>query len=271
MNRKDRLLRNLGGAVRKAGDERFTEPFFDGPTQAEMRTPIVMPERLVRAMLLAEVDRLSASQDEAERFFSHFFDPSLGDDATERNAYVENYLANPPRVVLGYPRTTGSWPCYSIVLTSDEEAEEHSAVANYAGTTLPDESPPGGQDQDYEGGLWNQVLSIYVYAQNPDECLYLYHLAKFVLYGGQDVLQGAGIIAPTFAGGELNPEEMYLPDNVFARVMTVRFSVMQTVPKLLRHRDGRRLRLGGIFRSDVVVDGLRGSVRTYDAGADDGE
>lgn len=265
MNRKERVLRNLGGAVKAEGDKRFTEPFFDGPTAAEQRTSIVLPERLVRAVLKAEVDRLSKDETEVRRFFSHFFDPTLGDPESEREAYVSNFMAAPPRVVLGYPRTTGDLPVFAIVMSLDEEADERG-LAKYAGTTLPDENPPGGEDQDYEGGIFNQVLSIYVIAQNPDQCIYLYHFAKFALYGGRETLECGGLIDPSYSGGELNPQEVYLPDNAFGRVLTIRFGVMQTIPKLLRYRDGRRLRLAGIFRNDVVVNGLRGGVKTYTEG-----
>lgn len=262
-NRKERLLRNLGRAPEAAGDERFTEPFFDGPAQTEMRTSIVLPERLIKTLLLAEVTRLSENEDECRRFFSHFFDPSLGDDVTERESYVRSLTNDPPRVVLGYPRSTGTWPCFAVVNTQDEEADDR-ALAKYFGETLSGESVR--DDAEYEGGFFDQSVSVFVYATNPDQALLLYYLAKFILFGGRDVLTQAGLIDPSYHGGELNAEEMFLPANVFARVLAIKFLVTQTIPKLLRYRDGRRLRVGGIFREDVVVDGQRGGVKTYEPG-----
>lgn len=259
MNRKERLLNNLGGNVAQ-DDKRFSEPFFDGPKAAEIRTSIVLPERLIRALLKSEVDRLLADEDELRRFFSHFFDPTLPEDEVEREAYVSNFRTNPPRVVLGYPRTTGSFPVFAIVLNTDEEADERF-LAKYMGTTLPEENPPGGNDQNYEGSFFNQNISVYIMAQNPDQTIYLYHLAKFILFGGREALECAGLIDPSYSGGELSPNEMYLPDNVFGRVLTINFKVGQSIPKLLSYRDGRRLKVSGIFLSDTVVNGLRGGVK----------
>lgn len=268
MNRKERLKRNLGGTA-QGTDPRFNTQFFDGPQAAEIRTTIALPERLLRAVLLYEVERLMAPANvtELRRFFSHFFDPTTSE--TEREDYVKDFQANPPRVVMGYPRTTGSWPIYSIVLSGDEESE--IPLSQYFGETLRGEKPPGGEDQQYEGAFFDQTISIYVLATHPDQCVYLYKFAKLALMGARDALVGAGLIDPTFSGGELNPDELLLPDNAFGRVLMVHCKVAETIPKVLSYRDGRNLRLSGIFGCDVVVDGQRGGVETYVVGEDNGD
>jgi len=269
MSRKDRLKRNLGGQVLDE-DPRFNTKFFTGgPESTEMRTSIAFPERLIRAVLASEVERLSQDQAELERFFSHFFDPTTPEG--ERASYVADFLRNPPVVTLGYPRFTGDMPVFAIVLSSDEESDGEGFLGNYVGQTMPGESPPGGEDQEYEGAIFNQQNSVYVFAQHPDQLLYLYQFAKLALLGAREALHLAGMISPTYSGGELAPNEVYLPDNVFGRVLNVSYKVMMTVPKLFAHRDGRRLRVTGIFGKDIVVDGQRGGVGTYDDGADDGE
>lgn len=260
-HRKRRLKRNLGGTSFQ-DDERFAEPFFDGPPQAEMRTSIVLPERLIRAVLASEVDRLAGDEDELRRFFAHFFDPTSS--AAERDTYVSNFIAAPPRVTLGYPRSTADLPIFTITLSSDEEEEDKQVLANYMGTTLPGERPPGGADQEYEGIIATQTNAITIFAQHPDQCLYLYHFAKLVLIGAREALHAAGMISPTFSGAELSPQEVYLPDNVFARVLNVHYMNTVTVPKLFSYRDGRLLRVTGIFGKDIVVDGQRGAVVPYE-------
>lgn len=265
MSRKDRLRRNLGGETSQ-DDPRFAEPFFDGPATAEMRTSIVLPERLLRQVLTDEVNRLAADRAELERFFSHFFDPTTS--AAERDTYVDNFIASPPRTVIGYPRTTGEMPIFAIILQADEEQDNDGLIGNYVGQTLSGENPPGGEDQEYEGVFFSQVNAIHVYAQHPDQCLYLYHFAKLTLLGAREALHCAGLISPTYSGSELNPQEVYLPDNVFGRVLNVHYKVMMTVPKVFAYRDGRRLRLGGIFRTDIVVDGVRGTISTYEESGD---
>lgn len=261
-NRKQRLLRNLGGTFAETPSPKV-DPFFDGPPQAEQRTSVVLAEHIIRAVLLSEVERLAGDEDELRRFFSHFFDPTVGPD--ERETYVQNFLREPPRVVMGYPRSLAELPIFSIVLASDEEAEPH-LLAKYVGSTLDDEKPPGGEDAEYEGAYFNQMNSVYIYAQHPDICLYMYHFAKLALFGARSALEGSGLIDPSYSGGELAPEEMpYLPDNVFVRVLNIRYLTLMTVPKLYAYRDGRRITMTGIFGSDVVVDGQRGGVKTYAA------
>lgn len=267
--RRKRLRRNFGGTV-AADDARFGEPFFDGPTQAEMRTAIVLPERLIRAVLASEIERLAQDEAELRRFFSHFFDPTASE--AERDSYVANFLAAPPRVSLGYPRSTADLPIFTITLTSDEEEESNQVLANYMGTTMPGERPPGGEDQEYEGIISTQTNAITVFAQHPDQCLYLYHFAKLVLIGAREALHGAGMISPTFSGAELSPQETYLPDNVFARVLNVHYLSSSTVPKLFNFRDGRLLRVTGIVGKDIVVGGQRGGVVPYEETfGDDGD
>lgn len=269
MSRKSRLKRNPGGTT-AATDARFNSSYFSGPVQTASRTSITLPERLLRRVLLDEVDRLAADRAELTRFLGHFFDPTT--DVEERDTYVDDFIRNPPRVVLGYPRATGDLPIFAIVLTSEDEAEDTAMLANYVGETLPGETPPGGTDQEYEGSFFSQMNSVYVFAQNPDQTLYLYHFAKLVLLGARDALHNAGLISPSYSGGELSPNEIYLPDNVFARVLNVSYTVLMSVPKLLGHADGRKLKVGGLFAEDIVIDGQRGGVVRYQEtfGNDDG-
>jgi len=264
VNRKARGARNFGGTA-QADDRRFNEQFFRGPQYAEIRTSIGMPERLIATVLRGEIERLRTDERERLRFFTHLFGPSVADGEVAQ--FVADYARNPPEVHLGFPRVGGTWPSMSIALSSDEEAEV--PLGQFVGETLQDELAPGGEDQEYEGGLFSQVLSIYILSGHPDQCAYLYRLAKMILFGARAALTGAGLIEPSFGGGELNPEEMVLPENAFARVLTVRCKVMETVPRVLSYRDGRKLRVTGLFREDVVVDGLRGGVEPYTPGAGD--
>lgn len=267
-SRKRRLERNLGGAE-AAHDPRF-EGFFDGPQIAELRTSIVLPERLLRAVLLSEIDRLTAKANESElvRFFSHFFDPTVA-DTKERDSWVLDFQQTQPKVVLGYPKTASDWPIFSITLAEENEGE--MPIGKYVGETQSGERGPGGEDAIYEGGIWDCTWSVMVLAQSPDQCIYLYHFAKLCLLGARAALERAGMSDLSFSGAELNPSEYQLPDMAFIRQLTVRGKVMQTVPLLQTYRSADRLKLGGIFSDDVVVDGLRGGVHAEADGIDDGD
>ncbi len=260
MSRKDKtLLRNLGGETEAAVTD-----FFDGPDQAQSRTSITLVERLLLAVLRSEVDRLAASLDEATRIFSHIFDPTMSE--AERVLFVDKFMSEPPKTVLSYPRETAEFPCYAVVL--DSESESQSLLGDHAGETVE------GEDEDepaeYQGAIFEQVHAVYTYAQHPDLVAYLYQLSKMILLGAKTALMRSGLASVSFAGGELSPEEMYLPDNMFARQLRVTSTSAQTVPRLLSP-DPARVRLVGIHREDVVVDGIRGGVLTYEPDDDGSE
>jgi hypothetical protein len=252
--------RNLGGT-----DAENVEPFFNGPVLAEARTNIILVERVLQLVLQTEIDRLAATanQSELERFFSHFYDPIAGE--TERARFVTNFQRQPPKATIGYPRSTSEFPCFSIILESEEETQ--NVLADYVGQTLDDED--AREAAEYHGAVFSQTYGVYIYAQHPDVAAYLYQFAKLVLFGAKPFLQAAGLIEPHFSGGELSPEEMYLPDNMFARVLRITAQAVISVPVLL-DPDPLRVRLAGLFMNDVVVRGIRGSVTPYtDTGDDD--
>ena len=267
MSRKDRLLKNLGGAF-AAKDTRRTGDYYEGaPTLAQHRTSIVLSERVIKSLLQEEVERLTDDPELLREFFMLFFDPAAADG--EVDTYVANFLKQPPKVVLGYPRDLAQVPLFSIILTSDDESTEGQSIGRYVGRSLDDENV--SETLDYEGGYFDQVNSVYIYAQHPDVCLYMYHFAKLTLYGARDRLVEAGIIEPTYSGGEVSPDEMpYLPENIFTRQLSVSYKTMVTVPKRLPYRRADRLSVTGLFREDTVVNGRRGSVKTYTE-SNDGE
>jgi len=259
VNRKNRLKRNLGGEV-DAG----IEPFFDGPALAEVRTSVVLAERLILLVLRSEVERLAADPDELTRFFRHFFDPTA--TAAQREQFVAHFTKSPPTTVLGYPRSAAEFPCLAVTLDSEEETEP-GVLGNYIGETLEGEL---GEDAEYEGAYFQQSYGVTVYAENPDVCAYLYQFAKLTLFGAREALENAGVLELKYSGGELGPED-HLPENMFARSLHVQCKVLMTVPRLFAHRDARRLRITGIFRDDVVVDGVQGGVSSCVATEDDDE
>jgi len=226
-----------------------------------------MVERILLALIRSEVDRLKEDRTELSRFFKHFFDPTAGEEAREE--FVTFFIKNPPVTVLGYPRTTADFPCFSVVLENDEEVEP-GLLGHYVGTTQPDEMPDDAEDNEYEGAFFEQSFGVYIYAENPDVCAYLYQFLKLTLFGSRLALEQAGLLNIHYSGGELTPQE-YLPENMFARVLHMKCQSMMTIPKLLSYKDGRKLRVTGVFREDVVVDGVPGGVVTIPKRCEDDE
>ena len=220
------------------------------------RYSVVMPERVIIALLRTEADRLADPKNvELLRgFFEHFFDPMTGQK--ERETYVQNFQRSPPSTVLGYPRTGTDWPCIAVILERDVQAEE--AVGGYLGETTPDETDDAAKE--YIGAMFDKTYGLYVYAEHPDVCLYLYHFAKAVVMGSFRVIQDLGIIDPHYEGGDLQPQPEYLPENMFVRRLGITVKSLETVPSFMSP-DPARVRVAGIFAHDVVVSGMRGGVK----------
>lgn len=250
MSRKDKLLRNLGGTVAVEKSEACD---IVG-AQAD-RTSVIMIERLIHAILKTECDRLVADESEATRYFSHFFDPILGE--TERAEFVKHFRRQPPKIVIGYPKTTVEFPCIAIVLNSDEETQ--NLLADYMGMTKDGVDPISAEAIEARGAWFEASHMVYVYAEHPDVTTYLYHFTKLVLFGAKPTFLGCGIEDVRFSGGELAPDEGYLPEYAFVRWVNVKTISKSTVPRLL-DPDPRRISITGIFMDDVVVDGVRGGV-----------
>jgi hypothetical protein len=219
------------------------------------RYSVVMPERVILALLRSEVARLSDTANAADllRFFMHFFDPMITE--VERNSYVTNFQRQPPVTRLGYPRTSATLPCFAIVMERDQMDQE--ALGKYLGQTRPGD--PQERAEEYTGSLFEQTYGIYIYAEHPDVCLYLYHFAKAVLLGSHVTLQECGIIDPQYDGNEMLPQDEYLPENMFVRRLGVTLKSLHTIPAVLAVDPGR-IRVTGIWADDIVVSGIRGGV-----------
>ena len=113
--------------------------------------------------------------------------------------------------------------------------------------------------------MFDSQHGCYIYAEHPDVCLYLYHFVKMIMLGGKDWLLSKGVTEMTISGGELMPNEEYLPENMFSRVVNVKTMAPFVVPRPALV-DARKAKVVGIYADDVVVDGVRGGVHPYPQG-----
>ena len=67
-----------------------------GFTEAAGRFSVVMPERVILALLRSESDRHAKPENEGDlrRFLMHFIDPMITED--ERESYVTSFQRTPP-------------------------------------------------------------------------------------------------------------------------------------------------------------------------------
>jgi len=233
------------------------EPAFKrAPLLSETRVSVLMPERTLKRVIEAEVERLLSDETELVRFFSHFFDPTI--EVSERDSFVAHFKMQPPTVTLGYARAGQDFPVIAIVLQN--ESEEQEAIGQYMGESLEGED---GEAANFVGSIFQSTWSIYVYAQNPDACLYIYNLTKSIVIGAKQYLIQGGLYDPQISGEELAPAgEEYLPENMFVRALRVTAMHQVTVP-VLQAADPGKMRISGLFQSDITVDESPGAVRTY--------
>lgn len=247
MGRKDKTARNIGGSLPTGV-----------PDLSTARDSVLMIERLLRALLQETIDSLSDASDvqavaDLTRFFSHFYDPTI--TQAERDDFIKNFQTLPPKAILGYPRSTAQFPCFSIILEGEQESQ--GFIGDFAGETTEDEDAKDASE--YVGAFYDSTYGIYIYAEHPDVCAYLYQFAKSVIHAGKALLFSCGVQSMNLSGGELAPDETYIPENMFMRVLRVQLTAPMTVPVFLR-ADPRKVRITGIFRPDVVVDGMPSGV-----------
>jgi len=246
LTKKKRAAKNLGGEI---GIDMTV------PTLGAARANVINIERLIVELLRTEVERFRADPEMLRMFFRHMFDPLIGE--VEREEFVTNFGRIPPEVVLGYPRTSTTMPCFAVILQEDSEAD--GFIEDFGGETEDEESIGTDDYKEYSAVLCNNTFGIYVYANHPDVCLYLYYFVKMVVFGAKPLFVSNGMLDVSISGGEVSPDESYMPDNMFMRTLTVSGQSMFTVPSFAR-TNRRQLRLLGLYRDDVVVDGVQGGI-----------
>lgn len=248
MSRKSKLLAsNIGGALPT-----------EAPSLSTARDSILLVERLLVGVLNTTIDRLKDVNDpvavaDLGRFFSHFYDPTIS--VSDRNDLIRNFQTQPPKAVLGYPRSTAQFPCFSVILEGEQEKE--SFLGDYAGQTTEEEDERDASE--YLGAFYSSTYGIYIYAEHPDVCVYLYQFAKSVIHASKGFLFSCGVHGLSLSGGELAPDEAYIPENMFIRVLRAQMDAPMTVPAFMS-ADPRKVRITGIFRPDVVVEGIPSGV-----------
>lgn len=218
---------------------------------------VLMVERFIKNLLRDTIEVLLKDPDELRRFFSAFFDSTIGEE--ELNSFVASFIKSPPRSVLGYARSGAELPIFATVLTSEEESD--AFLGDFVGQHEDERS-----GFENTGAFFDATYSVYVYSTHPDMCAVLYQFAKAVIHAGKGFLMSNGVLEVKLGGGELAPDENYMPENMFVRVLRVTAKHPFSAP-VVKPFDPTRVKVTGIFGSDVVVDGLRGGVKAVE---DDG-
>lgn len=134
-----------------------------------------------------------------------------------------DHWGGPPTVMHGYPRYPGPLPCYCLVLMDD--GIKNKFLGDDGGTIGDEEEK--WTDLDGEDALpqvkyssYRFEIGVYVY-DNPDICVYYYHLLRFMLFDRAESFHELGISNVEFTGRDVAPDPKYLPENIWARVTSL--------------------------------------------------
>jgi len=138
--------------------------------------------------------------------------------------------AKPPVLLQGYPRQTGPFPCWTILLGNDQEV---ASVLNDDASPLDSDGeylydPETGERVDPKVRFVSYTLQIMVLSEHPDVTQWYYWLLKLIILSQHDAIVQADYSAPRLSGGDLAPDSRYLPAHLFARQLTVQVDGEET-------------------------------------------
>jgi hypothetical protein len=215
-------------------------------------------ERVLHRVIQEGLDTLNGSDAYLRRVLASpgYVDDELADLVTYWKGEGQ------PRIVHSYARANAQLPCFAIVLAGEHED------ADYVGNSKDATSIEAveGFIRDVEAELGRAVSAqvmrfqftyqIFTYAANPDVVLAYHNVLRAILLGASAKLAREGVETPTFSGMDLAPNQQYLPENVFARMMqVVGYAHLLTATDfdLGPWATGRYSHIDGIYVANAVV------------------
>jgi hypothetical protein len=187
-------------------------------------------ERLLKNVLDAGLAVFTSNANRLEKFFQQEHGLSTAETHKLRTYFeyspADGEHGGPPTVIHGYPRSTGPFPCWAIILLGDRSQQR--VLGDDAGTvdTFDDEENLDGEPAIPLVRLVQHTIAIDNYVPDlSDVCLYYYHLLRHILFQNIGTLQAS----PNFlqnleiTGQDLAPNPQYLPENMWVRRVTLTF------------------------------------------------
>ena len=174
--------------------------------------------------------------------------------------------ARPPTLVHGYPRTGGPFPCWALTLGSERESAtwigDDTQFLDSNGEAYYD--PDTGAAMDPQSRRVEYSFSILVIADHPDVTIWYYHLLKQVILRNHDVLIARDIDELQLSGADLAPDPRYLPNDVFARQLSVSVQCDEPWYTPLGNRGTSVTGMGVEYDPDAAADGaVNGGITVY--------
>lgn len=180
----------------------------------------MMLERLFFRVIQQGFEELRANPHRLERFLQ-----LLGLTMTEIRSIRAWFETSNPSVNQAYPRHGASrFPGVFIVLEGEDE--EQKFLDDSGGFISEDEAVYIGQPElanvQIRTSLFRYHHHILVVADNPDKCLYLYHITRYILSKQRDELERHGVLHFVMTAADALPDPNYLPETFFIRRLSTK-------------------------------------------------
>lgn len=228
-----------------------------------------MNERIIQRVLTSGLAPFIADPGLLETLFQGEHGLSPAETALLR-AYFEfspdeGQPGGPPNIIHGYPRGTGPFPCWAIILLADRSQQR--LLGDDAGThgDFADATDLAGDPAFELTKITSFTIAIDVYVPDlPDVLLYYYHLLRHILFQSVGTLQAAPnyLQQIEFTGADLAPNAQYLPDNLWLRRLTMTF-ITEEAAWEARDNAPQTMTLDGAFINNDVGD-ANGQIEPYE-------
>lgn len=216
-----------------------------------------LPERTILTMLQigvqAVTDDLGASAPG-----STVLDDILAQLDDDERAKARTYFTDlPPKVVMGYPRSTPTFPTYALTL--GEDVTDHEYIGQGEHALLDDDDVKIGRE--YNSWVRGHFV-IYVFAEHPDICAWYYRVLRRICRVGMLYLIRRGLDDPGISGSDLEPDPQFNVDTMFRRQVTLEVHYDES----WSDTDALWVALNGPLAEDFITSGDQVDVRLEDLG-----
>ena len=169
----------------------------------------MLPERVILTLLHAGINAIEGDPTLLNPILTSVSD-------AERAKARALFASNRPSLVLGFPRSGATLPCYAVTLTSDEILQDYIGQGDEA---YLDDIPEllGSKFKRRVRG----TFTVFVYGEHPDWTVWLYRVARRILNMGTRYLDAQGLQDPVISGADLAPDLRYSPENTYVRRLTL--------------------------------------------------
>ena len=142
-------------------------------------------------------------------------------EQAELARYTAFFDQRPPRVRLGYARANDPMPAINVILESESASADFVGDLGGIGALSEFSVETGGA---INTNIRKQTISVHVHADHPEIALYLYHMVHSSILSSAHFFAQKDLFNLSFThGSEVMPQEVYLPESIYSRVLTYTF------------------------------------------------